>query len=295
MGYIESNQLALPEHYQHVPKFPDKFSVDGFIVCADVSTSLNDPRDPQKQFLETLLGSLQGSKKPILVVLTKYDRAKPASIATINEIVSKFKKIQGPFIEVSAVKGINVDMCFLALAHLIDSKKPRTKITSYADSKSQLDERIRRLEEALQVIMDELLVDFYETVPMASSKLKTIVEFNILKELAGSDRVNRLVRGKLSYLKQQRVKQLTASYEDQLVGALKAMIPTLGLNDNAETCQTRLKKSSDFDLYFVDVSDWKENRDFLKKTDEKHVPFSFILEDPGKGILSRHIDEVRIR
>jgi len=293
VAYIESNQLALPEHYQHVPKFPDKFAVDGFIVCADVSTSLNDPRDPQKQFVETLLGALQGCKRPILVVMTKYDRAKAASVATITEIASKFKKVQGPFIEVSAVKGINVDMCFSALAHLIDSKKPRTKITSYADSKAQLDERVRRLEEALQVIMDELLTDFYETIPEASVKLKTIMEFNVLRELAGTERVNRLVRGKLNYLKQQRVKFLTARFKDTLGTALKALVPTLDLHDNAETCQALLRKNSNFNGYFVEVSDWKENKDFLKQTSENHVPFSFISEDPGKGILVKYIDEVR--
>ncbi len=293
VAYIESTQLALPEQYQYVPKFPDKFAVDGFIVCADVSTSLNDPRDPQKQFLETLLGSLQGSKKPIVVVLTKYDRAKAASVTTIADIIAKFKKIQGPFIEASAVKGINVDMGFLVLAHLIDTKKPRTKITSYADSKAMYDERVRRLEEALQVILDELLKDFYETLSEASSKLKKISEYNILRDLAGSERVFRLIKAKLNYLKQVRVKELSTQYEDQLPGLLHTMLPTLELTDTPTTCHTLLKNHPKFKDHFVEISDWKENKEFLKQADYQHVPFSYVAEDGGKTILAKHIDAVR--
>ena len=298
MAYIESNQLALPEHYQQVPKFPDKFAVDGFIVCADVSTSLNDPRDPQKQFLETLLGFIQGSKKPVVVVLTKYDRAKAASVATITEIVSKYKKVQGPFIEVSAVKGVNVDMCFLVLAHLIDSKKPRTKVVSYSDSKAQLDERVRRLEVALQAVLDELVTDFYETLPDACSKLKSIPEFSLLKDLTGLERVNRLVKAKLNYLKQLWVKELCSHYEVMLPNILKQLLPSLDLNATSETAQALLKQNPDFGKHFVEVADWKENKDFLKKAEdffkkaEELLPFSFLSEDGGSAILEKHINEV---
>ena len=298
MAYIESNQLALPEHYQQVPKFPDKFAVDGFIVCADVSTSLNDPRDPQKQFLETLLGFIQGSKKPVVVVLTKYDRAKAASVATITEIVSKYKKVQGPFIEVSAVKGVNVDMCFLVLAHLIDSKKPRTKVVSYSDSKAQLDERVRRLEVALQAVLDELVTDFYETLPDACSKFKSITEFSVLKDLTGLERVNRLVKAKLNYLKQLWVKELCSHYEVMLPNILKQLLPSLDLNATSETAQALLKQNPDFGKHFVEVADWKENKDFLKKAKdffkkaEELLPFSFLSEDGGSAILEKHINEV---
>ena len=34
--YIEPNQLSLPEEYTDAGRFPDKFTVDGFIIRMDV-------------------------------------------------------------------------------------------------------------------------------------------------------------------------------------------------------------------------------------------------------------------
>ena len=291
MAYIESNQLALPEHYENVPNFPEKFSVDGFIVCADVSTRFDKPNSPQKVFLDSLLGALQSCKKPVVVALTKFDRAKQDSIATIMEIISHFKKLQAPVVEVSSMKSINVDMCFLVLAHLIDSKKPKTKIVSYADSKTLLDERVRRLEEALQCVMDELILHFHITVAEGCHILKPITEFNTLSALCGTERVEKLVRAKLSYLKQQLVKSKYAHFEEMLPHVLVVMLPILGLEDTVDSCMELLKQGPNYNNYFMDITDWKENTEFLKSSNDQ-IPFEFLSEEVGQYLLERHINEV---
>lgn len=295
VAYIETNQLALPEHYQNVANFPEKFAVDGFIVCADVSTKLDDPGGPQKQFLDILLSALQGSKKPVVVALTKYDRAKPASVAAILEIISHYKKLQTTVVEVSAVKSVNVDLCFLVLAHLIDSKKPRTRILSYADSKAILDERVRRLEEALQCVLDELLREFHVTVTAACQTLKTITEFNTLIELSGTERVHKLVRAKLSYLKQHVVKTKCTHFEEMLPHMLTAMLPSIEPDATVDSCIHLLRQGAKFDMYFVDVEDWREDTEFLKSPLDDHIPFQFVSDDVGKELLEKHMNVVRGR
>ena len=153
--YIEPDQLALPEEYNNVGNFPDKFLVDGFILCADVSSSFTEPGSQQKEIFERLLQNLLPTKKPIVVALTKFDRAKDASVASVNEVLAHCKK-QLLVIEVSALKGVNVDLCFLVLAHLVDPKKPKSRIIPYSEGKAHLDDRIRKNEVSFQQVWPSL-------------------------------------------------------------------------------------------------------------------------------------------
>ena len=150
--YIEPDQLALPEQYDDVVgKFPDKFLVDGFILCVDVSSSFTDAQSPQKEIFERLLQNLLTAKKPIVVALTKYDRAREPSVACVSEVLAHSKK-QLPVVEASALRGVNVDMCFLVLAHLVDPKKPKTRIIPFSEAKAQLEDRIRKNEVSFQQV-----------------------------------------------------------------------------------------------------------------------------------------------
>lgn len=290
--FLEPNQLALPEHYTDVPKFPDKFTVDGFIVCVDVSTKFDDPSDPQKEFFHRLLEALLATKKPVVVACTKFDRAKLPSVMSVTEMVTHSKK-QLPVVEVSALKGVNVDACFLVLAHLVDPKKPKTRIVPYADSKTLLDERIRRNEEAFQYVLDERLTDFSMSLQEASECLKPIVEYQILIDLCGQDRVNKLIRATLRYLKMQIVKSKTHQFVKTLPHILIAMLPVVEVETTPEVAKTKLRRSSKFERYFVDVENWRENSEFLKSVSEDVIPFGILEEDPGQDVLGSHIDEVR--
>lgn len=292
--YIEPNQLALPEQYTNVPNFPEKFSVDGFILCVDVSTKFDTASDHQKEFFERLFTNLLGTKKPVVVACTKFDRAKPASVASVTDILSHSRK-QVPVVEVSAMRGVNVDTCFLVLAHLIDTKKPKTRIMSYAESKAQLDERLRRNGEALQSVLDERLMDFSMSLEGASQCLKAIVEYQVLVDLSGIERVNKLVRAKLNYLKQQLIKSKTSHFVSLLPHILIAMVPYLELDATVDSVKALLRSSVKFDRYFVDVKNWKENTEYLKSTSDDLVPFELLDEEQGAEILESHMNEVRVQ
>ena len=291
--YIEPNQLALPEQYTDVTKFPDKFVVDGFVVCVDVSTKFNDPLNPQRDFFERLLGNLQGTKKPIVVACTKFDRAKAASLTAVGDIVSRSKK-QLPIIEVSALKGVNVDTCFLVLAHLIDTRKPKTKTIPYSEAKVQLDERVRRNEEALQSVLDERLTDFSVEIEDACKMLKPIVEYQVLIDLCGTERVLKLVRAKLNYLKQLLIRNKTQHYEEMLPNILTAMVPKLPLDATPRSTVALLRRNSKFKTYFVDMKNWKENTEFLKVAVDDQMPFDFLEEEQSLEALKKYIDEVSV-
>ena len=291
--YINNDQLALPEEYTKVDKFPDKFHVDGFIVCVDVSTQFDDPSDPQKDFISRLLASLQQSKKPMVVAMTKFDQAIDSSVASVSEIVSKAKK-QIPIVEVSASKGVNVDMCFLVLCHLVDPKTPKTRIIPYADAKSHLDDRIRKIETAFQDVLDKSVGDFSLSVYQVCDQLQSNVDYLLLCELKGIDRVHRLIRGKLAYLKKLKIGAKLACYQELLPCILDVLISKLSLNDNIESCGRAIRSSKKFLQYIVDIKDWRNDTAFLKSTNDDVIPFGLLEEEVGVEILQSHIDKVNL-
>lgn len=290
--YIEPDQLSLPEEYTDAGRFPDKFAVDSFVVCVDVSTDFSDPNNPQREFFERLLSNVtEAKKKPVVVAMTKYDRAKENSVTIVGEIVAKSKK-QIPMIEVSALKGVNVELCFLVLAHLVDTRKPRSKIVAYSEAKGLRESRIHNNEESFQKVLDTTLTHFNTPLGEARKSLESHVEFKLLTELCGTDRVNRLIKAKLRYLKQELVKRKEIAYIEMLPHIFSAILPSLELGATLKSCKEELHCSTKFPKYFADVKDWKDNVEFLSREDTDHVPFEILDDDTAEDLLQKHIDEV---
>lgn len=288
--YIEPKQLASQD--TNVNSFPDKFQVDGFIVCVDVSHRFDEPGNPQKEFFNRNLHAiLEVKKKPVVVACTKFDRAIEVSVAAVNEIVGKTKK-PIPILEVSALKGVNVNSCFLVLAHLVDKKNPNIRVQSYADAKTHRDERVHHNEEMFQRILDQKLTDFSITLDTAVSKLQNSVEFQYLTEKCGTDHVQKLICAKLMYLKQEMQKAALSNYYKRLPSILKAMLSTMPLKATRESCIMALKESTQFPAYFTEKKEWKDDWLFLKEPSSYRVPFDILEEDEGKKILQRHMDKV---
>ena len=290
MTYIEPDQLSLPEQYTDVGKFPDKFIVDGFIICVDVSLDFEKPGTPQRDFFDKLLHNVISTKKPVVVACTKFDRALDHSVAAVNEMVLKTKR-HVPVIEVSALKGVNVDLCFLILCHLVDTKKPRTRITTYSDAKQHLDDRIRKNEYSFQYVLDNKLTDFSLSVEAASTMLHNEVEFQLLRELCGIERLHKLVRAKLNYLKKEAVEKKLAHTLEQLPAVLDTLLPELPLEASVDSCVRMLKEREKSMECLVDLDNWREDNEYLKKT-AIVVPLSLFSEEQGRELLQKHIDKV---
>ena len=231
-------------------------------------------------------------KKPIVVAMTKYDKVNENSVAIANETVAKSKK-QIPMIEVSALKGVNVELCFLVLAHLVDTRKPRSKMVTYSEAKSLRESRIHHNEENFQKVLNTTLTHFDTPLNDARKMLEKQVEFKLLTELCGTVRVNRLITAKLRYLKQELVKKKEIDFIEMLPHIFEAILPSLELNATVKSCKEELHCSTKFPKYFVDVKDWKDEVEFLNREDNDHVPFEILDEDTAEDLLQKHIDGVR--
>ena len=104
------------------------------------------------------------------MVCTKCDIATTDNMASIREAVEKLKR-GPPCVEVSSHMGVNVDLCFLLLAHLIDSHKPRSRNVSFDEAKQVVDQRVKKNEYAFSDLLDSQLTDFNMALEQAVEKV----------------------------------------------------------------------------------------------------------------------------
>ena len=292
MEYVHPNQLVVPDEYTNAGRFPEKFVVDGYIVCIDVSADLDSPSSQQREFLGRLLPALMSVRKVhIVVALTKFDIAREASITAANELLAKCKR-QLTVIEVSALEGVNVDVCFLVLAHLVDSKRPRTRIPPFSVALGHLKERVRKNEESFQNVLTSKITDFSLPVRKAQALLENEVEYLVLQELRGRDRVEKMIKAHLRYLREGKIKSKMANYLDHLQPALQLFLFGLSLVDTLESCKETIRNHEKFSAYFTENALWRDDNAVLKQETVTHVPISILEEPEGKKVLQQHMDKV---
>ena len=107
--------------------------MDGFLCLFDVSVVNQRPFERQLEYTLHILQNLIKTKKPVVFVTTKNDRANETYVRDAEKLVSK---VRGniPIVESSAHDNINVELAFLTLSHLIDRTKGRPKIVPYAEA-----------------------------------------------------------------------------------------------------------------------------------------------------------------
>ena len=290
--YVHPDQLAVPDEFTDVTRFPDKFTVDGYIVCIDVSEDLDDPASVQREFLGWLLPVIMSVKKAhVVVALTKFEIAREKAVAAANEIVSKCKR-QVAIVEVSALEGVNVDVCFLVLAHLVDSRRPRTRVLSFSAAYAHFKERVRKNEESFQSLLSDKITDFSLSLPVARKMLENEAEFFVLRELKGSDRVDRLIRAQLKYLKEGVVKSKMGDFLDHIRASLELFLVRVCLEDTPDTCLATIPNHEKFSAYFVKNAEWRDDVELLKQQHTTQVPFSVFREKEGRRLLQERIDSV---
>lgn len=104
---------------------PDnKFTVDGFICCFDVSVIQGRTLDSAIEQTAIILSCLMKTKKPIVVASTKNDESNEFYVREIERLLSRkeFRNYNIPLVETSAHDNINVDQAFFQLAQMVDKK-----------------------------------------------------------------------------------------------------------------------------------------------------------------------------
>ncbi|XP_015375503.1 PREDICTED: rho GTPase-activating protein 190-like isoform X2 [Diuraphis noxia] len=133
--YISRSQLGVEEKFEQKVLPAGKFNVDGFLCVFDVSVVPGRSIEKQLETVTNILKNVKSTTKPVVLVTTKNDKLNEAYVQEVQKLVSRneFKKAI-PIVETSAYLNVNVDAAFIALAHIIDRFKGRTKIVPYLES-----------------------------------------------------------------------------------------------------------------------------------------------------------------
>ncbi|CAB3409630.1 unnamed protein product [Caenorhabditis bovis] len=119
--YIQKEQLGLEADFTQHVLHDGKFNVDGFVLVCDASRNLAT----HGHQLSQILTNLAKTKKPVVVALTKSDNLDEEAKKNILQLLSRkeLKNVHLPPIEVSAVRDVNIEDVFHAIAQLCT---PRT-------------------------------------------------------------------------------------------------------------------------------------------------------------------------
>lgn len=285
LAYSDPDQLSLNEMSDSETKFPGKsLDTDGFIICVDISKDLEDQNNPEKKFFESLLSCVLPKKKPVVVVCTKFDKARENSIRVVKKIVASTRKpIQ--IIEVSALQGVNTDVCFLYFA------KPRIKVKPYTEAILDRNSEIKRCKECFEHFLHRIM-----EVTMSTEEVFNIQcdEIQQIKGICGSKYVKQTIQDRLRRIRQMCAQEKENDFLERLPMILKEVLPKLDSDATTVTCKEALHHSEKFAAYFTELENWKEDIDFLKSRKSSHIPFEFLGDHQAEELLQKHINQVHI-
>ena len=213
------------------------------------------------------------------------------NLLLVKEAVDKLKKVP-PIIEVSAHEEVNVDLCFLVLAHLIDSKKPRTRVIPYEEAKLVVDIRVKKIESSFQAVLDWKLVDFTMETEAAIELVKKEVEWQSVAQLKGTERCKKLVKLKMSELWLKAVEKQKKMFFEVLPGSISTLLQDVTLTDTVDSCLTRVMNHEQFHEHFVNVERWEENKEFLFRFSIQ-VPVSILKGEGGLKCIQEHMQQLQ--
>lgn len=159
--------LGIEKEYEQKVLPDGKFNVDGFLCVFDVSVVPSRSIEKQLEAVNNILMNVIKTKKPVVLVTTKNDEFNEAYVREVEKLVAR-KEFKGaiPIVETSAHQNINVDTAFIALAHLIDRFKGRTKIVPYLESVRMRKEVLDCTTDAYQTLIQTqvTIIHFYSFI-----------------------------------------------------------------------------------------------------------------------------------
>ena len=274
---------------QHVSHSNKNLTIDGFILCVDVSKNLKDEKCSERLFFRSLLRCILTKKKSVIIVCTKFDTASEGSTQTVKTIVATCTtaKKQIPILESSALLGVNTDIClqwFIKPAH--------TKIKAYEAARDcrnkQIDKCKSRLMDYLHRKMDLTIPSQYYGISMEDDEIQEVMWY------CGSIFVERAIQGRLEQIKQTLVDRKIVNFCKRLPQILKELVPNLESNVTMEGCKKALRCNDKFKVHFTELGNWKENLDFLNDEMSAHIPFEFVDDHQAREVIDKHITNLKV-
>ena len=158
--YICKNQLGVEKEYEQHYLPDSRFNVDGFICVFDVSEFQGREISRQVELTALILNHLLKTKKPVILVTTKYDEVFPPYIKEAEKLINR-REFKGlvPLVETSAHDNVNVDLAFWACVQR-DWTKGKSKILTFQESFQRQRDRLEMVNDNYLSLIRSQITDY---------------------------------------------------------------------------------------------------------------------------------------
>ena len=284
VAYYGPDQFADIQKYPNPEKFPDKFQIDGFVLCVDTSFNLAmSPLDTQKYFEKLITEALQ-TKKSLVIAATKCDKVNQATLERLQGLVtsSKTKRGQVPIVETSSINNVNIDTVFFLLAEQMGGSKVRfrTKNLPYVEAKKIVVDRKQQAADDFDQLLNNVITECQLTPKQGVEAVKSHQAYSNYVVLCGSIQANTVVRKHIRKLHGAQVEKKRGEFLNSLPEYLRQIIPVVIPSARIEDLTKDIQSSDQFSQYFVVLEDdtqWEDSP--VLTSPDNIIPFQF-LKDP---------------
>ncbi|XP_023223685.1 rho GTPase-activating protein 190-like isoform X3 [Centruroides sculpturatus] len=291
--YICKNQLGIEKEYEQ-KLIPDgKLNIDGFICVFDVSEVQGRSVEKQAEYTSLILNNLIKTKKPIVLATTKNDEAVDQYIKEAERLVNRREYRNNiVIIETSAHENVNVELAFIVLAQMIDSRtKTKSKIVPFVDAARMRKEELDIATEAYQQLIRSQVTDYRAVWNSVSKKFSPNQDFIHYCNLFGHDAALKMFRRHVKKLKEEYIGRKIQMYIRILPEVLSELLPNLNSigDGDWQTVRDMLRQHPDFNQYFLESPDeqpWQESD--LVDSSETRIPFDLLDTAEAENCFEEH-------
>lgn len=291
--YICKNQLGIEKEYEQ-KLIPDgKLNIDGFICVFDVSEVQGRSVEKQAEYTSLILNNLIKTKKPIVLATTKNDEAVDQYIKEAERLVNRREYRNNiVIIETSAHENVNVELAFIVLAQMIDTRtKTKSKIVPFVDAARMRKEELDIATEAYQQLIRSQVTDYRAVWNTVSKKFSPNQEFIHYCNLFGHDAALKMFRRHVKKLKEEYIGRKIQMYIRILPEVLSELLPNLNSIGDGDWQSVRdmLRQHPDFNQYFLESPDeqpWQESD--LVDSSETRIPFDLLDTAEAENCFEEH-------
>uniref|UniRef100_UPI00398E596B rho GTPase-activating protein 5 isoform X1 n=1 Tax=Pristiophorus japonicus TaxID=55135 RepID=UPI00398E596B len=291
--YICTDQLGLEQDFEQKQMPDGKLTIDGFLLCIDVSKGCNRKFDDQLKFVNNLAAQLAKTKKPVVIAATKCDECVDHYLREVQAFATNKKNM--PVVETSARFHVNVDLCFATLIQLLDKTRGKPKIIPYLDAYKQQRQLVASAADKFEKLIVQAVKDYHAEWKTVSNKLKNHPDHEEYITLEGTRKAKNTFSKHIEQLKQEHIKKRREEYIALLPKALNTLLPELEEIEhlNWSEAQSVLEQRPDFPLWFVvlEKTPWDET-DHIDNMNDKRLPFDLLNTSEGEKVYHNHVQHL---
>ncbi|CAL8332097.1 unnamed protein product [Boreogadus saida] len=292
--YFCTDQLGLEQDFEQKQMPEGKLTVDGCLLCVDVSRGMNRSFEDQMKFVANLYNQLAKTKKPVVLVLTKCDEGVERYIKDSHAFALAKKSLQ--VVETSARSNVNVDLAFLTLIQLIDKGKGKPKIIPYFEALKQQSQQIASAKDRYEWLVSRIVKNHNETWPDISRRMQSSAEYRDYVFLEGTAKAKKLFQQHVHRLKQDHIERRRRAYLGTLPQALALLVPKLDEVDHLSWSgvQKVLETKRDFSQWFVVLDDtpW-ETTPHIDVMEDERIPQDLLETPAAEAAYEAHLEQLR--